>query len=71
MPSAVHHALRTDWVGVQADARLGLAWVLSACGPREEAVQEARTALELFDRKGDRPGRRFTQALLDELGAAA
>jgi hypothetical protein len=69
--SAVQHALLTDWVGVQADARLGLARVLSVCGHREEAAQEARTALELFDHKGDRPGRRFTQALLDELSAAA
>jgi hypothetical protein len=66
----VQHALLTDWVGVQADARLGLARVLSVCGHREKAGQEARTALELFDHKGDRPGRRFTQALLEELSAA-
>jgi class 3 adenylate cyclase/tetratricopeptide (TPR) repeat protein len=69
--SAVQHALRTDWVGVQADARLGLARVLSACGRRDEAVREARTTFELFDYKGDRPGGRLAQALLDELGALA
>jgi tetratricopeptide (TPR) repeat protein len=68
--SALQHALRTDWVGVQADARLGLARILTGCGRRDAAAQEARAALELFGHKGDRPGTRVTQALLDELGAA-
>jgi hypothetical protein len=69
--SALDHALRTDWVGVQADARLGLARVLSACGRAAEAAREARAALDLFDRKGDRPGSCVARALLDELGAPA
>ena len=60
-----------EQAGLVRTARLGLARVLSVCGRREEAAREARTALELFDHKGDRPGRRFTQALLDELSAAA
>jgi tetratricopeptide (TPR) repeat protein len=69
--SAVQHALRTDWLGVQADARLALAHVLSSCGRFDEAAREARAAFELFDHKGDRPGTRVAQALLEELGAAA
>ena len=67
--SAVQHALSTDWVGVQADAQLGLARVLRACGRRHDAAREARAALELFDHKGDRPGSRVARALIDELGA--
>lgn len=67
--SAVQHALSTDWVGVQADAQLGFAHVLSACGRRREASRQARAALELFDQKGDRPGRRVARVLIDELGA--
>jgi ATP/maltotriose-dependent transcriptional regulator MalT len=69
--SAVEHALRTDWVGVHADARLSLARVLGECGRADEAAAEARAALELFDGKRDRPGRGFVLALLEELGAAA
>jgi hypothetical protein len=65
----VQHAQSTDWVGVQADAQLGLAHVLSACGRRHEAAHAARAALELFDHKGDRPGSRVARALIDELGA--
>jgi tetratricopeptide (TPR) repeat protein len=67
--SAVQHALCTDWVGVQADAQVGLACVLSACGRPDEAAREARAALELFDHKGDRPGAEVARALMDELGA--
>jgi hypothetical protein len=67
--SAVQHALCTDWVGVQADARVGLASVLSACGRPGEAVREAHAALELFDHKGDRPGAEVARALMDDLGA--
>jgi tetratricopeptide (TPR) repeat protein len=69
--SAVEHAMRTDWLGVQADARLALAYVLSGCGRPDAAAREAHAALELFDHKGDRPGSRVAQALLDELGALA
>jgi tetratricopeptide (TPR) repeat protein len=69
--SAVEHALRTDWVGVQADARLALAQVLSACGNPADAAREARAALELFDHKGDGPGIAVARALLERLRALA
>jgi tetratricopeptide (TPR) repeat protein len=67
--SAVEHALSADWIGVQADAQLGLARVLSACGRRDEAARAARAALKLFDHKGDRPGIQVARDLIAELGA--
>ncbi len=65
--SAVDHALRTDFVELQAGARLIAARVVSARGRIEEAISEARAALALFDAKGDRPGGDAAQALLDTL----
>jgi hypothetical protein len=69
--SAVEHAFSTDWVGEQADAQLGLARVLSACGQSGDAARKARAALELFEQKGDRPGVRLAGDLIDELGGPA
>ena len=65
--SAGAQALLSDYVVVEARARLDLARVLSALGQRENATTEARAARELFVAKGDRPGDVQTQALLDEL----
>jgi class 3 adenylate cyclase/tetratricopeptide (TPR) repeat protein len=62
--SAVAYALRTDFVGLQAEARLGLASVLSARDDGDAAAREARTALDLFSAKGDRPGSASASALL-------
>lgn len=65
--SAVANALRTDALEVRADATLDLASVLEAAGRREDAVPEARVALELFTAKGHRPGMDRAQALLAAL----
>ncbi len=69
--SAVAHAFRTDWLEARADTTLGLARVHAALDRREDAVSEARAALELFAAKGHRPGVDRTRALLDELEARA
>lgn len=62
--SAVEHALRTDWLILQADARLDLAMVLSELGHHDEARAEAEAALRLFQAKGSRPGAERAQAQL-------
>jgi class 3 adenylate cyclase/tetratricopeptide (TPR) repeat protein len=61
---AVQHAGKTDFVGVQAQARLGLAQVLSGSGRYDDARAEARAAVELFEAKGDRPGAGSARQLL-------
>ena len=65
--SAVEKAFRTEFVVQQGKAKLELARVLSALGRREQASSEARAALERFAAKGDRPGARTAEALLEEL----
>jgi DNA-binding SARP family transcriptional activator len=73
--SAVEHALRTDWLILQANARLDLAMILSGLGHHDEADKEAQAALGLFQAKGSRPGVMRAQALLgrqvDEPGSPA
>ena len=66
--SAVDRASRTDDPVDQANTKLDLARVLIALDRPEEAIPEARAALELFLTKGDRPGADQTRALLDEPG---
>ena len=74
--SAVEHALRTDWLIVQADARLDLAMILSELGHHDDAHAEAEAALGLFHAKGSVPGAKRAQALLgvgfelDRLGSS-
>ncbi len=65
--SAVAEAFRTDSLVLHADARLNLAGVLKSLGRRDEAVVEARSALELSAAKGDRPGAAHAHVLLDRL----
>lgn len=67
--SALDYALKTDFVELQAEARLGLAHVLAALGRKDEASSEGHMSLRLFDAKGDRPGERVARTLLDGLGA--
>jgi len=54
--SSVQYWSRTDFSRQPAQARLDLARVLSAIGRGEDAISEARMALELYEAKGDRPG---------------
>jgi class 3 adenylate cyclase len=65
--SAVAHAFRIDSLEVRADATFDLACVLEAAGRRQDAVPEARVALELFTAKGHRPGMDRARALLARL----
>ena len=69
--SAVAYALRTDMLEVRADATLDLARVLEAVGRRDDAVPEARAALELFTAKGHRPGMDRARAVLARLQGPA
>ena len=69
--AAVDHAYRTDFVFVQGEAQLTLAFVLDKLGRREGAAQAAHTALELYEAKGDQPGIAQARAVLEELGAPA
>jgi hypothetical protein len=65
---AVEHAFATDALVDQADSKLVLARVLAGLERPEEAVAEARAALELFLTRGDRPGADQARAVLNELG---
>jgi hypothetical protein len=69
--SAVDYAFSTDALVDQANTKLELARILSALNRRDEAIPEARAALDLFLTKGDRPGAEQTRAVLKELEAAA
>ena len=69
--SATAHAFRIDSLEVRADAALELARVLGAVGRQDEALPEARTALELFSAKGHRPGIGKARTLLAELESSA
>jgi DNA-binding SARP family transcriptional activator/class 3 adenylate cyclase len=63
--SAVEHASQTDYIVFQAGARLELARVEFALGRADSAASTAAEALELFSLKGDQPGAKQSQALLD------
>jgi len=65
--SAVEKAFQTEFVVDQGKAKLELARVLAASGRVDEARSEARAASERFGAKGDLPGTRTAQALLEEL----
>ncbi len=67
--SAVERASETDFVVLEAEARLGLARALAARRDAPAASIEAHHALDLFASKGDRPGGNQASALLDELGS--
>ena len=65
--SAVEKAFQTEFVVDQGKSKLQLARVLVASGRIDEARSEARAANERFTAKGDVPGDRTAQALLEEL----
>jgi len=65
--SALEKAFQTEFVVEQGEAKLDLARVLVASGRIEDARSEAREASERFTAKGDLPGDRTAQALLEEL----
>jgi tetratricopeptide (TPR) repeat protein len=68
--SALEHALRTDFIDFQADARLALATALAAGARTDDAVQQAREALALYELKQDVPGARRARAVLSDLVVA-
>jgi ATP/maltotriose-dependent transcriptional regulator MalT len=65
--SAIKHAYETDFPVMQAGARLALAEVLDAGRRTPEARTEARSAVEIFQAKGDLNGVRRATALLERL----
>jgi hypothetical protein len=69
--SAVAYAFSTDGLVDRANTKLELARVLAALERRDEAIPEARAALDLFLTKGDRPGAEQTRSMLKRLEAAA
>lgn len=69
--SAVEHADGTDFVDLRAHARLQLAEALRARGRIAGALAYARVALDLYDAKGDRPGRESAAAQLAACGDAS
>jgi hypothetical protein len=64
---AVEHALRTDIPFLKGDAHLELARVLRAGADRAGARHAARTALDFYAIRGDRPRAAQANALLAEL----
>ena len=64
---AVEHALQTDNIILQADARLALAQILATIGQRDEAVIHACQALDQYQIKGEVPGAQSSRALLTAL----
>ena len=58
----------TDLLSHQGDAMLDLAEVLRACGPSQEYQRAVRTALSLYERKGNRPGAARARSLLSNRG---
>ena len=67
--SALDHASRTQGADQRGAANLQLARVLSAQGHPKEAVKAASAALDVFERRGDRPRTEQARAELEALGA--
>jgi ATP/maltotriose-dependent transcriptional regulator MalT len=65
--SALECAYRTQGANQRGDANLELARVLAARGRLDEAVKSARTALELFERRDDRPRIEQARAALEAI----
>jgi hypothetical protein len=65
--SAVDWAYQTDFYWARAQARLRLGRVLVACGDSDQAGTEFQAALDIYNRKGDRPRAAIARSLLDQL----
>jgi tetratricopeptide (TPR) repeat protein len=65
--TALEHAFRTDFVGLHAEAKLGLARIMHALGRSADATCAACEALSLYVAKGDLPGSDDARSLLDQL----
>jgi class 3 adenylate cyclase/tetratricopeptide (TPR) repeat protein len=64
---AIAYGERTDMLSARGLAHLDLAEVLALSAHGEDAVEEVRTALALFEQKGDRPLATEAQARLERL----
>jgi DNA-binding SARP family transcriptional activator len=67
---AIELSEQTDALDEQANARVDLAHVLTIDGRPAEAVEAAESAVDLFDRKGNRAAARRARGLLAELAVA-
>lgn len=67
--AGVEVAAGTEWPVHQGSARLELASILVACGDQQGAASEARTALALFEAKGDALDAARAVAILEGLGS--
>jgi hypothetical protein len=65
--TGVSYATGTDDVVLRALVQLELAEILGELGQRHDAAAEGRTALELYEAKGDQPGMAATQVFLNAL----
>ncbi|HZO77470.1 MAG TPA: adenylate/guanylate cyclase domain-containing protein [Solirubrobacteraceae bacterium] len=67
--SALDYATPTDLYQSLGEAQLQLGRVMAARGSLKEAAEAARAALDIFERKGDRPRTEHARAELEALGA--
>ena len=58
----------TDLLSHKGDAMLDLAEVLRACGRTQEYQRAGRTALSLYEKKGNAPGAARARSLLSNRG---
>jgi hypothetical protein len=69
--SAVDYASETDFYRERGSTKLTLSRVLVQLGEREEALAEARGALEIYLAKGDQPRAARARAMVEELELSA
>jgi hypothetical protein len=69
--AAVALVAPTDLLSHHGDAMLDLAEVLRACGRLRASRDAVRTALSLYEKKGNRPGAARARSLLSDGGGEA
>ena len=67
--SALDYALTTNLYASVGQAQLQFSRVMAARGRTKEAEDAARAAVDIFERKGDRPRSEQARAELEALGA--